>query len=241
MSTERKLIVRLDAESRRKLQKGEYTLDLFRGSKTSTGTISTNVIRPISALGEKNTIRWKDSYAGYISPVTDNGQGTYVEAVTARNMYLGDLFRLNKEGNASIENGKGIAGKLKIENQSNECGAGYCFAIGGMAHESEPVCVVSIPGQSEIAIEPKNKYLLTFSSKGKIDPGVALVKVDSSACTVEYENDTTVREVWFNYKTGRWGKTEEEAAISVNTAVVTNGWFTFVQKGAAILNSVLNG
>jgi len=245
MSTQRKLIVRLDPKSRKSLHESGYSLDIFKGSRCGNGEMHTNVIASISKdLGTQNTFTWIDSYAGYTSPIDKEEKVVNIKSVTALDMELGDLYVLSADGDASINSSGGKENYLEIHNKDDSRGAGYCFGIGNNDAENQPpVCVVSIPGQSTVSIEPKNKYLVTFSSEGAMDPNVAIVEISTSAGVCSYEDDTTEREVWFNYSTGRWAETEKEAAkpISDEGATITNGWFDFIKVGVGVLNKVLNG
>ena len=164
--------------------------------------------------------------------------------MTGRSVDIGDEFIVQKGGGVEVQELEDEPKYIQIRNKGKSITAGY--AMLPMLNETElgeskiqsvkcnPICAISMPGDSIGRITPKRKLLVSFSTSNEKETGVCVVEVETASATIEYFGQIAEHSIKYDFDSGKWKK--HEAAH-----LLQGGWFSAIKAGAGLLNKVLNG
>jgi len=237
------LSINIDASSLRALKSGNYKLTVFRGTSGGGDALLSTVWLsiPTEKMGEQNTIKWTDTYQGFVS-FSDNlkvASGVTITGTTSRDMELGQGLVISSDENIDYSQSGDKDNALTFHNNGNSIVLGYSMPTRGDGFQ--PVCAVKVPGSSKTTLMPKNKMLVSFSSDGNIDQSICVSEIDTSAATVEYFDDVHTHTIAFSFDSGVWTAGEQPLLDSSPSQLVGWGnWFKYIKSGVNVLNKVLN-
>ncbi|HVW14157.1 MAG TPA: hypothetical protein VHB54_10050 [Mucilaginibacter sp.] len=204
--------ISLDNETIQQLYAGGYSLQIFKGAKSSQNNALIALWTTVKEFANTIMLNWSVPYGIFYGEQTTIKNGV-IEVYNTQAAPLGSVITILQDGTANVVPGAGDS--FTIQNELSGFSEYSCGLIQSInSGKPVPTCIISSPIAANNVIGPLETLVLTFS-KANTQAGTIVEQTTTPSVTIMLSNKVNAVSLGFDINDG-WSNNNNSPNITIN-------------------------